>query len=200
MTLDDSVRLIVLQFNFSNPNVIPRSIKISDQEQSQKEAAQKPATGKLLFETPEKISLERAITGLLETGYEMTDAFCKVKTNGRGKPNSYSAFFIFAKRENARITEKFWETRKQHYLELFRLCREALWQIKVFYNPLFENGKETAGQRAVNILAQNRQPLFQSNGSRIFTTKQEGTLKIQIPVMPSQYLQIKSNAIQVIQC
>lgn len=167
-----SARLVSLQFSFSNPAVIPPSVKHQPQEREEARNERKSrATGKLIIEPTEDVSLKWFIRELEGAGYEMIDAFYQERINPKGQPYGKATFhmvrFVFAPKEHVNLSEEFRQIQEVLRAELTDICQKAIWRVRAFANPFYQNGEEIPGQFAWSINFESRKPLFRPDGKPV---------------------------------
>ena len=188
MVLDDSYRLILMQFSFSNPKVVPKGIKNLGRETLEDWLKRKKYSGGTMIIGPTEncfIDLEK----IDEVDYKMVDAFYQERINNKPYNNIYYYHmlrFTFARHEVVDISEEFKRVRDNMRAALMEMCRVAMWRVRIFSNPFYQNGKEVPGQRVLSINLDARKPLFQKNGKPIMVWKNGNKVQIE----PEYCLQI----------
>lgn len=171
VALNGSVRLVSLQFSFSNPDVIPATVKRQEREILEERVARKSnSTGLLVIEPTEKCSLVEFFQELEEVGYEMVDGVYKERIDAkdpRKRRTYHMVRFVFARRDFVELSEEFKEVRDVIRAELQNICESAMWRVRMFSNPFYKNGEEVSGQRAMSINLEARQPRFYPNGQPV---------------------------------
>ena len=160
--LDGSVRLVIVQFSFSNPDVIPPSVRRRSPETHEERGERKDrADGDMILEPTAGASLAEFPRDLETAGYKLVDAFCKERINDNPHLKKYYMVrFVFARREYAEISQGFWKVRDAIRAELQSICGSSLWRVRAFDNPFYKDGAEVSGQRTMSINLEVRQPLF----------------------------------------
>lgn len=84
VALNGTVRLVALQFSFSNPDAIPASVKRLNRETQEERVERKGhSSGVMVIEPTEKCSLAEFLGELETAGYEMVDAFYKERIDAK---------------------------------------------------------------------------------------------------------------------
>lgn len=171
MVLDDTVRLVILQFSFTNPDAIPPSVKRLDSE-THKEHVERRArsSGVMVIEPTEKCSIVEFLCELETEGYKMVDALYKERIDPkdpRGNRIYHMVRFTFAGRKFVEMSDEFRGIYDVIRAELDCICKQAMWRIRAFNNPFYANGEEDFLYRALSINIEARQPLFQSDGQTV---------------------------------
>ncbi len=169
--LNGAIRLVALQFCFTNPDVVPPSVKRLVRETPEKRVVRKDrSNGFVVIEPTAKCSLVKFPGELEAAGYELVNAFCEERIDGkdaRGKRTYYMVRLLFARSEFVDISAEFREVRDTIRAGLQELCESAMWRVRAFSNPFFMDGEEIPGQRAVSINLEAREPLFRPDGQPV---------------------------------
>lgn len=196
MLLDKSVRFVNLQFSFSNPDVLPESIRRKGVRKDwAKDWGTEPHRGdangtQFIQETP-NCSLKEFIMELGSSGYELVDAFNQERINKK-RDSYYVTRFVFSRSEYARTSPEF---RAMHQVikdELWKICNEALWQVRAYNNP-YHTDADTSSQRFLSINMETRQPLYLPDGRPVVAReKDKNGVKIgdPVPLSPKHQLAI----------
>lgn len=204
--LDSFVRLIALQFSFSNPDVIPASVKRLDRETpEERNERKKHSNGTLVIEPTENCSLVDFLGELEAAGYEMVDAFYKERIDPKdpyGRRTYHMVRYLFARREFVDLSEEFKAVRDVNSRELRSICEVAMWRVRALLNPFFKDGEEIPGQRAVSINLESRKPLFRPDGQPVTVwQKDESGNRLgeaPLPLKPDHCLRIEENAVRLV--
>lgn len=205
-TLDASVRLVSLQFSFSNPEAIPAGVKQRAQETVEERVERKSRTsGTMIMEPTENCSLVEFIGELEATGYELVDAFCKERLDAkdpRGRRTYHMVRFVFVHRAFVNSSEEFGKVRDAIRADLQEMCQTAFWRVRMFLNPFYQNNEETEGQHALSINLEARQPRFLPNGQPVMVwQKDENGRRVgnsPLPLQPNHHLRLVNNAVQLV--
>lgn len=198
-----SVRLIALQFSFSNADFVPKSVRRQGRESAQEQRARENLpTGELVIEPHEDSNLLEFLNQLGQNGYELVDAFHQPRDDQHNPRRSFQMVrFVFLRREHVRSTAAFIQTRATLLNELREMCELALWRTRVYLNPLVVEGRRLVGEHAVSINFDARKPLF-TNGERVAIWRRaENGEKIgdsKVPIQPAHELRFRENAIELI--
>ena len=189
--LFNNTRILLLQFNFSNPKLIPSGIRFEPNKSAEEE---KKTGGVMLISPTEKASLSLLLDQFGKEGYELTDAYYRRPNNPKNPGGKFnSLFFMFASHEYANMTGEFKKTRGLVYKELLKICETSIWTVKIFENPFFEKeGEEIPGQHAMIVNCVARVPLFQPDGNPVLEWKKnEHGNRIgdkPVPIEPDNYV------------
>ena len=205
VALDSSVRLVALQFNFSNPDVIPTSVKRLDRETPEERNERKNhSSGTLVIEPTENCSLVDFLGELDVAGYEMVDALYKERIDSkypRGRRTYHMVRFLFARREFVDLSEEFKTVRDIISSELRSICEVAMWRIRAFLNPFYKDGEEVIGHHAISVNLESRKPLFRPDGQpvTVWQKDEEGNRVgyAPLPLKPDYCLRIKDDTVQL---
>ena len=205
VALDSSVRLVALQFSFSNPGAMPVSVKRLNQETSEERNERKNhSSGTLVIEPTENCSLVDFLDDLKSAGYEMVDAFYKERIDPkypRGQRTYHMVRFLFARREFVDLSEEFKVVRDIISKELRSICEVAMWRVRTFLNPFYKDGEEVIGYRAISVNLESRKPLFCPDGQPVTVwQKDEKGNRVgdaPLPLKPDYCLRVKDNTVQL---
>lgn len=197
-----SVRSIMLQFSFSNAKVVPKSIEPRNPE-SLDDAfkREKHANGRRVIDPVKNVDVLTFVEGLTNGGYKLAKAFSQKRPKTDDPSQSY---YI------ARFDFEPWEEDFEHgdasarhnVNALKKMCYEAMWQVKVFVNPFFSDGKEVAGEYTVSINMSFRQPLYNNVGKPIKRWRKdedgERVGEAAVPLRPDYCLSFSEGVIDVL--
>lgn len=199
----DSVAMVVVQFNFSNVNIIPASVRHLVHETPKEHTERKDrATGVLVVQPTEKCSLVEFLGELETAGYELVDAVYmeRLNPNSKGPNKTYHMLrFLFGRVESAKISDEFKAVRDLILEDLHTICKNAMWRVRVFNNPYYRNGEEIAEQRTLSVNLEIRQP-YESNGQPIMARQKDKDGKLSdapLPLRPDYCLRIRENAVSL---
>ena len=206
--LGRDVRMMMLKLNFSNPNVIPRFVKHLGQETKDELSFRKSRlSGVLVIELAERCSLANFLREIAVSGYEMVDAFYKqgIDTRDPGiKRKNHTACFFFARSEFVELSDEFKGVRPLIYNELWKICKTAIWRVRLFLNPFYKDGEEINDQYSLSINLYARKPLYCPDGQSIppvmVWQKDKNGKRIgeaTIPLKADYYLCADSNTIKI---
>jgi len=205
VSLDGSVRLVSLQFSFSNSRVVPLAIRWVDRETlyEQDDRHRHRKSGTMVIEPTEKSSLVEFLGELEGAGYELVDALCQERPHPKNPRQIYSVVrFLFARCEFVDLSDEFKKVRDNIRAKLSEMCRVAMWRVRAFSNPFYENGEEVAGQRALSINLEAREPLFRPDGQPVtrWQKDEEGERvgDAPLPIKPDYRLRILSDTVQLV--
>jgi len=176
------VRMVTIQFSFSNREVVPAVIRQRNRETPFEYVARHLRTaGKRVVEPTENVYLEKFLTELEAAGFELVDAFYQCRPKGENLDRTYyMARFLFARRAFAVPSAEFALVRDSIRTELQEMLHTAFWRVRAFLNPFYQNGKEVA-ERSLSINLEHRVPLYHSNGSPVTARRKENGKKIGDP-------------------
>lgn len=171
VALNGTVRLVALQFSFSNPDAIPATVKRQSRETPEERVVRKGySSGVMVIEPTEKCSLVEFLGQLEVAGYEMVDGFYKERIDAKDPHNKrtyHMVRFLFARHEFVELSDEFKKVRDVIRAELRSICESAMWRVRSFSNPFYKNGEEIPDQRAVSVNLEARQPLFRPDGQPV---------------------------------
>lgn len=211
--LDDNVRLIVMQFSCSKKERMPISLKWikkeTDLESDERLAREDCGDGKLFMDSEKNtVSVFDFLDDLGDDGYELVDAFNQERLS-EDLRYFYISRFVFARREYVRISEDFKNKRDIARAEFLKIAMEAMWRVKGFNNPFYEDSEKVLGEYAISLNMVARNPLVDNDGSPLYVwpkdeygqkiiERDENSRKIgdaKIMVKPEYYLRVEDSRI-----
>lgn len=170
-TLGSEVRIVKLQFSFSNSDVIPASVKRVARETLDEMIERKgPGAGVMVIQPTERCSILEFIEELEASGYELVDAFYKAridKKDPRIARTYHMVRFVFARNEFAEPSAEFVTKRGVIRADLEKICDDAMWRVRAFLNPFEKNGKEIEGVKALSVNLEARVPFLLPDGKPV---------------------------------
>lgn len=206
VVLDRTVRLVSLQFSFSNPDAIPVKVLRFKSLEHETTAASKErktrATGILAIQPTEDCSLVVFLRDLLTDGYELVDSFYQPRIDQNNAARTYHMVrFLFARQEFVDLSDEFREVRGLLLQGLQEMCGAAMWRVQVFLNPHYEDGNEVAGQCSISINLGARKPLSQPDGKPVVQWEKDDEGKrigdAPRPVRPRFHLRINGRSLDL---
>ncbi len=153
--LNNAIRLVMLQFSFLNPGLIPVSMKRLNHRETQEELVKRKShsSGVMVIESTEKCSIASFTAELEAAGYEIVGRFYKERINYKCPSGGtyHMVRFLFARHEFAELSDEFKKARGTIRAELRGICKSAMWRVRLFSNPFYKNGEEIPGQSAVSV-------------------------------------------------
>ncbi len=201
--VSSAVRLICVQFDFSNPEVVPVCVRKLPQETTNESLKRMSiANGELVINPIENVSLVDFPGELESNGYEIVDALYQPRVNPKNHKQTYHMVrFVFARSEYVQSNEEFGQRRSTIRQALRTMCKQAMWCVRAFLNPLFVEGNEAYGENAVSINLVARKPLFDSLGNpiKVWRKNTNGNRIGDQPVLlyPDYSLNFSANQIRV---
>lgn len=206
-TLNKSVRLVSLQFAFSNKNLFPSWAwrKIDKEWVKRQKCKHDKDAGEMIISPVQNCSLRNFVGQLENAGYKITDALYQLRPDLKddsGRRKYCVARFIFVREEDLKeISREFKNALEENCSFLQKMCEEAMWQVRVFLNPFFQDSKKILNQHALSINMTAREPLIQPNGQPVAVwQKDDSNSRIgdaPLPLKPNHYLHITNNTIQL---
>lgn len=194
-------RWIALQFSFSNQNVIPSGIRNLERETGDgREERKNHCTGTQVVEPILNCDLANFPANLEAAGYELVGAHCQERIDAKGRIGKYwMVRFVFVRREFVIPSDEFRKVRGIVRLGLMEMCRVAMWRVRIFSNPFFQNGEEVSGQRAISINMEARRPLYCPDGQPVTVwQKDEYGDRVgdaPLPIQPDFHLRLQDGKI-----
>ena len=205
--LDESVRMLLMQFSFSNPEIVPACLLKRTAETVPEYIDRKtaPITGQqFIIKTWRTDIFQLSAYGLGLAKYVLVGGFsqeCPHKDSRQG--TYFSVRFLFAREEFARESSEFEKVRDDVCFALDQICIEAYWRVRAYRNPFFEDRKLVEGAYAMSVNFEVREPRFGSNSDPIkvwpkdSVTGEKDKTGFKIPLPPENYLLVRDNAIVI---
>src|SRR3989344_7820783 len=174
--LDSSIRLVMLQFSFTNPDVVPSCIKQLAHETQEEAVARKamPIPGQPVIQPTEDASLAGLPSALEQVGYELVDAFYKPRINQESGRTYHMVRFVFAHHDYVNLSDEFKRVRNTIRIALDEVCMQAMWRVRSFVNPFFKNGTRCDDQNVLSLNFEARKPMFLPNGQPVVVWQRNG--------------------------
>lgn len=169
--LDEKIRYVTLQFSFAHAKAVPAAMTRHSEPETfaQSNERKTHSSGTMIIEPIENVSLGQFVRELVGAGYELVDAFCQERLD-RKDPNGRKTYwmvrFMFVRRE-CMVQDDFEAVRFQMMAALTTMCTTAMWRVRAFNNPCYQNGEEVASQRTWVVNLEARKPLFQGDGTPV---------------------------------
>lgn len=200
--ISSSVRMIALQFSFSNPDVVPEAVKELPAETQEERVTRKSrATGTLVVEPVHNVSIFDFLGDLDTAGYQLVDALYKERIDDHDR-SFYMTRFIFVRQEHVQMSPEFQRQQAAVYAALHSIVLAAMWRVRVFNNPFYQKGEEVPGVRMLSINMEGRSPLFQPDGQPILVCAKDPATGRKIrpaqPIKASKRLAIIDNSVSVV--
>lgn len=197
--MSKSIRLIAVQFSFSNPRAIPPTIRRLNAETAKESARRRlkneRGDGYVILKPTENCSLSKLPDELRMTGYTLVDAFYQERL--KSERSYHMVRFLFSREESVASDPTNFKKIKRmlNDVDFKDMCDSALWRAQVFSNLFYGDGGRPTGERVVNIALVARQPLFRPDG-RLVTVWQKDEDGERIgdsprPLSAGYYLSIK---------
>ena len=169
--LDGAMRLVLLQFTFSNSDAIPPTVKRRQPEvRAERDVRKGRSDGKLMIEHTERCSMLEFVNELEAAGYELVDAFHQARParpDSTGPRYYHNVRFTFAHKDYVQITDEFRAMREGLRQELLEIVKTSLWRVRGLANPFYVDGQPN-GQTVLSLNMEVREPLFRPDGTRVF--------------------------------
>lgn len=200
LQLSSDVRAVLLQFSFSNKNLIPPWVY----DASEKRRPTKEDGGKEVISATQDCSLVGFVEAFVEGNYKLVDAFTQERSYGNN-PRSfyYIVGFVFVRTEFARVSESYMEFRDVIIGGLKDLCNQSFWRVRAYINPSRDkDGQEVPGLKEISINMEARKPRVDANGELIkLWERDEKGRKVgdkPLPLKPAFNLVLEGDEIKLI--
>jgi len=202
IALDTTARLVSLQFSFSNPSVIPITVRRRQAETKTESDQRKQRSGGILAIEPcENVSIAEFVRKLEQSGYTLVDGLYQARQDVKHPSQMYHMVrFVFSRTQFVEITEQFREVQPKIREELHSIGETAFWRVRAFSNPFYKNGEEIGGFRALSFNFEVRIPRYLPDGQPVVQRrKDEHGKKIgdPVPIEPAHHLVIQENVVML---
>ena len=207
MKLTSDVRMVLMQFSFSNPNAVPDVIRRVEPENWTGGVQRRMrSTGVMVMEPTPSCSMLEFPAELEDQGYELVDALVQKRPDQKdrtGKAVYHAVRFTFVRREFAsELSEAFQNVRGIIREELLEMCCDALWRVRAFDNPFFRDDEEVPGQRVLVVNLEARTPLFRANGEFVTVWQKDAAGNRvgdePLPLEPTHHLRIVDGTVSLV--
>lgn len=195
--LDDSIRLIALQFSFANRAIIPQSFR-----QAARPDMRSPLTesGVCVMDPVEHVFLADLLRDL-GGEFELVDAFHQERVASSKRYQMVR--FVFARSKYVHnLFAGFVARRPEIMDDLIKMSSEAMWRVRAFLNPNFQEGRIIPNQHALSINMEVREPLFEADGRPAMRWRRdergERIGDAPMPFLPDHCLRIIHGALQLV--
>jgi hypothetical protein len=203
-TLDSSVKLIVVTFNFNSWRWVPKALPQRETEgmfASAKRRIAENAKSAILCEPTEGVCVRTLAEIDKSAGYKLVSAWVQARYRHR-KPVYPSVRFVFARSDHATISEEFTAKREEYLTALREMTTNVLWRVRAFRNPFHKNRHEVPGIRTFQINLESRTPLSRPDGTPItIWQKDENGERVgstPVPLQSKFELRIEKEIVQLI--
>jgi hypothetical protein len=135
------------------------------------------------------VSLLMALRFFYWGGWRVVSSYYEARKNG-----GYNLSFVLAERSEDQSPDI-----NDEWL-LFNLIEGSLWQVRVYKNPLFRDGKPVEGEFTLSVNCNARQPLYNYDGTPVMRWAQlaNGAGDIKIPLNPAHILYIDGDSVSLV--
>lgn len=197
----NSVRLIIMKFSFSNPGIVPPSVKRLEKETlKERDERKRRSDGMLAISPIQNVGLAEFLNDLERAGYEIIDASYQPRLDNN-KRTFHVVRFVFCQKEHVKISDEFRTRRDTISADLFKICLQAAWRVRAFINPFYgSDGEKVPGQTTISINLEARKPLLNSAGQPMMVWQKDRKGRrmgdCPIPLKPAYYLRLQENTIK----
>lgn len=205
------IPLVVFQFSFSNPDIVPASIKrrlpketVAGREERKRVASERPDP--VMIEPIERIGLADFVGYLEVAGYELVDAVYQPRIRD-GAVKGFTTYnmvrFLFARHENAEPSSEFEVDREEVRAGLQKMVTDAAWRVRAYVKPFFKNGEPVPDRGVVSIHPEARYALVQPNGKPVVAWQKDAEGNrigdAPVPLKPDYILRLEDGVIRFVE-
>ena len=171
--ISSKIRLVVVQFSFSNGDAVPASVKRRAPETQEKRVERKShSNGTLLVQPTERVSLASLPVQLVKVGFQMVDGHYENRIDANNPGKRYHAVrFVFAAREFVESNPEFLKVKPAILADFVAICKDAFWRVRAYNNPFFKDGEEVTEFRTFSVNMEARVPLKRADGTLVAGAK-----------------------------
>jgi len=159
------MRLIIMKFRVSDMKNLPLGMEYRPTT-ANRAVAKSDQSGVMLVDRRDHSSLSEVLKAM-NREYVLVDAFCTPVPEKEFSSGGYMAEFVFCRQAYARPSEQFATRRQKIYNGLWALCKDALWSVRIYSNPHFEDGKRIEDACSVSINCAGRTALIDADGKPV---------------------------------
>lgn len=205
LTINASVKMLYVQFTFSNENAVPQWLFLKEEETPAEAKARKErqmhATGECVIKLTSECSLETLPNDIKDAGFTLVDGYYQPRIDQNNpKKKYYIARYVFIRNEDV-VHDELGELREKILAELQDLFLLAFWRVRAFQNPYFKDKEPVDGLSAASVNLEARKPRFHPNGKMIEVWRKDadgnrvGDKKV--PLSAGHSLRIQDNTLQL---
>lgn len=192
--------MVGIWFSFSNPAVVP-AVLLAEKVMQTGHKQFDENIGRVVLGPEADTSMFSFVHDLSECQYSLVDGLYIRSFNDEGRAK-HSLRFLFVKSEHAHCSPEFMAKKHEVMVALQLLVLEAMWQVKIFDNPFFYQGKMIPGDRMLSVNLAARRPLLTSAGEPVMIRVKDPVTGRKLeqlqPLQAEKYLTIRDNNLQVV--
>ena len=168
MIIDGSTQLVVLQFSFSNNNMVPPWIPEEESETFSEHKRRKnfSVKGEKIINEIQDIDVSNVFNDLVCLNFIIINAFCKKREDVKsklfphgGRRKYWMVRYTLARSFEAKnISNEFKNILNNEIKESLLKILSDPWRVRAFKNPWFENGEIIENKHQVSINMEVRNP------------------------------------------
>ena len=198
IALDSSAQGVMLQFSFSNPKVVPKTVHWMGKETYSElmERIREPS-GQLVLGPALNCSLQGFVDWLLAEQDVVTAKYQERlhPDDTTGSRTRHMVRFVLLKNgPSDQLGEEVYQKRALWAEELRKMCTEALWSVRVFLNPT-----RVPGEYYLSVNLGVRTPLVHPDGCPVVTRKRVDGRKTgkPVPITPEYRLDVVDRRVEL---
>lgn len=163
LSLDGSVEVVEIHFSFSNGNMVPASVTRWEEEnpettQELHERKHEYIKGEMIIPPTEKCDGRTLLSELEAAGFQMYDARHQLRIHPKQANVRYHTVRFLFGRKLTGSNKIFAIHRVDIRKDLQKLFDDAMWRLRAYRNPFFENGTVVTGKAATSLNFEARKP------------------------------------------
>ena len=200
-TLANDIRLVIVQFAYTNENLMPEGIGIKNETIEQFVAKSSAVRGERVIDPTPDLSLQFFVPDLAEVGHELVDAFSR-RQSKNGRP-FLTTRYTFSGHDHAHSSEVFLAKKDIAMSGLVKFVTEGTWEGQVYLNPLFCEGQMVPDAYALSVNLHARVPLFDATGKPMVRWQRDeaGEKVGEAPLIlkPPRFLRVEDGGVCVVE-
>lgn len=171
----NAVRMVAVQFSFSNRDIVPQTVHWMEMEQYHElvERLREPG-GQIVLVSQVYCSILQFIEDLTSAGFGLVSAIYKERIDADSPYGRtyHMVRFLFGRRvPDQNLPAKIAKKRADWLEELKKMSSEAMWRVRIFQNPFYTNHVEVPGVHHISVNCEARTPLVMPDGKPVTARK-----------------------------
>ena len=195
MSLAKNAQTIMVQFAFSNADLVPHSLRrLPHESLRQAYIRSASANGEMVVEPTENVDLVVFLDDLQQNGYKLVDGIYQKRPDYRNPNKTYNMVrFVFS----SQAADK--PMKQDISRALQTLAEEASWTTKVYFNPIYIAGQAVEGKINISVNLMARKPYRSADGQPVKQWRRDTDgRKVgdgPLPIQPDRHLRIAGDTI-----
>lgn len=158
--LDPSLRLLVIEFSFTNGDLLRPFVPYRDRSTRRN----KKNTGQKIFEKIPNICGDQFPGDLADSGFVLVDAWQFSQSQGATRRDRHTLRFTFAPSNHSCVSEEFSVIQQRCWKLFSDMLKGVTWTASGYVNPFYRDQKEVPGCATIALNFSMRDPLDPVSG------------------------------------